>query len=168
MEWHGTGQPDGKVDFSDFTKADLKEFLRINGPVRMALTAILPESKKLRGWVEGALIPLVTFYQEGMSHRSSADCERVREWLKLEFNGTIVEVNGKAVRVAQSTKGKRALAAFAERVLDWMTENYAPPAEALDSEQYKVWRDTIYLIPGGPDNYLDHLVERGILKANNT
>ena len=66
-------------------------------------------------------------------------------------------------KVAKSTKGRAALNPFVERVMDWLTENYAPPAEALDSERFKVWRDTIYP-SGGPDNFIDYLVTINVLK----
>ena len=42
-------------------------------------------------------------------------------------------------------------------------ENYQPPAQALDPERFKEWRDTIF--PAlGPDNYTDYLVSVGILR----
>ena len=30
-----------------------------------------------------------------MDHRNTDDCEKVREWLKQEFNGELVVINGK-------------------------------------------------------------------------
>ncbi len=67
--------------------------------------------------------------------------------------------------VAKSTKGRAALNPFVERVLDWMNDNYAPPAEALDPERFKVWRDTIFSF-GGPATYIDYNIETGILRRN--
>ena len=51
---------------------------------------------------------------------------------------------GKNHRIAKSTKGREALQPFLERVIEWLQENYAPPAEALDPEQFKAWRDTVF------------------------
>ncbi len=80
-----------------------------------------------------------------------------------EMNGEMVAISGKTHVVAKSTRGRVALNPFVERVIDWLAENYAPPAEALDPERYKTWRDTIFP-HGGPDNYIDYLQEINLLK----
>jgi hypothetical protein len=76
----------------------------------------------------------------------------------------MIKIGDRMHIVGKSTKGRAVLKAFVERVIDWLTENYNPPAEALDPEKYKSWRDTIYP-DGGPDNYMDYLVAIGILKT---
>ena len=88
----------------------------------------------------------------------------MREWLKLEFNSEMVRVNGFGNRIAKSTKGRDALQPFLERVIEWLQENYAPPPEAINPEEYKVWHDTIFPY-GGADNYIDYLCERRILTS---
>ena len=103
------------------------------------------------------MIPLITFYQEGMDHRSAEDRHRVREWCKEEFNGEMVELGGKVHRIAKTTKGRDQLQPFLERVLAWVMENYEPPPEALNPDGYKTWRDTVFPF-GGPDNYIDYLL----------
>jgi len=148
--------------FSDWTKAKLKEYIKANPGAPFVLKPILPESSSMRGFFEGAICPLVAFYQEGMDHKNSEDIRTVREWLKIEFNGTVVEIKGKLHTVAQSTKYKLNQG-FLERVLDYIIENYAPPIEALDTNGYKDWKARIYPY-GGPDNYIDYLVEINILK----
>jgi hypothetical protein len=50
--------------------------------------------------------------------------------------------------------------------MDWLVENYQPPAQALDVEEFKNWRDTIFP-SGGPDNYIDYLREIGVLNRAN-
>ena len=75
-----------------------------------------------------------------------------------------MEIGGRVQRVGKTTKGRPVLNLFVERVIDWLTENYAPPQEALDPEKYKNWRDTIFPF-GGPANYIDYLVEIRVLKA---
>src|SRR5688572_7716093 len=122
MEFHCTGTPEGKLQFgSDYSREKFKEFLRIEGPVRLTIAADLPESSKLRRWYEGGVVPLLCFYQEGMDHRNGEDRRKMREWLKEEFNGEMVEVGGKVHRVAKSTKGRGVLNPFVERVIDWAT-----------------------------------------------
>ena len=63
------------------------------------------------------MIPLVAYYQVGMNYRNADDCRKVREWLKLEFNGELVwikEKEGRAVphKIGKSTKGREALQPF--------------------------------------------------------
>lgn len=157
----GRFRADGGLDFGSYTKMNLKKFMKENPGMPFELKPIFAESDKQRGWFEGALVPLVTFYQEGMDYRNSKDNQKVREWLKLEFNGEMIEVGGKVHRVAKTSKN--ALQPFLERVTDWLIENYAPPMEALDPEKYKHWKAAVFPY-GGPDNYLDYLLELKILK----
>jgi hypothetical protein len=86
----------------------------------------------------------------------------VREWLKAEFNGELVVIDHKVLGIGKSTKGREALNAFPERVIGWLIDNYAPPAEALDAKKFKVWRDTIFPT-GVEDNYIDYLKSIGTL-----
>lgn len=155
----------GKITLgSDLNRERVREWCAKNEGARIELKPILPESGKLRRYFEGAIVPLVTFHQEGRSHTDGRDLEVVREWLKVEFNGEIVELEGKAHKIGKSTKGA-ALKGFVERVLDWVVENYAPPVETLEPAKWKKWRDEVYPIPGGADNFIDYLVEIGLLKA---
>jgi hypothetical protein len=163
MEFNCTGTSEGIMQFSsDYSRASFKEFLRTNGPVRLTITPELPESAKMRRWYEGAVVPLITFYQDGLDHRSGEDRRKVREWLKGEFNGEMVEIGGKIHTVAKTTKGRETFNPFVERVVGWLEDNYAPPAEALDPEKYKHWKAAIYP-HGGPETYIDYLVELNIL-----
>jgi hypothetical protein len=131
-------------------------FVKENPRVPWKLSPMLPESGKQRRFLEGAVIPLVTFYHEGFDHHDNEDRHRVREWLKEEFNGEMVELGGKVHRIAKTTKGRDQLQPFLERVLAWVMENYEPPPEALNPDAYKTWRDTVFPY-GGPDNYIDYL-----------
>ncbi len=158
----GRFRPDGGLEFSDYTKASLKRYIKENPGMPFQLKPVFAESSRQRGWFEGALVPLVTFYQEGMDYRNSKDNEKVREWLKLEFLGEMVTVHNKVHKVAQSTSQKLNLG-FLERITDWLIENYAPPIEAMDAEKYKHWRDTIYPY-GGPEDYIGYLLELKIIK----
>ena len=139
------------------------DFVKKNPGLPWKLEALITESKKQRGFFEGALVPLVAFYQEGMSHQKTEDLHRVREWLKLEFTSEGVMVGGKLQRVAKSSKGSHALRLLVERTVEWLEENYQPPVEALDGKSFKHWRDTVFPY-GGPADYISYLCEVGILK----
>lgn len=166
-EWHGTGEADGRITLGPIIKADFRQYLKDNGPCEIKICAVLPESNKMRRWYEGGLVPLIAFYQEGMDHNKSEDRLKVREWLKMEFNGEMVEVAGKAQLIARSTKGRAVFNPFVERVQDWFLENYDPPLEAMDPKKWKHWRDTVFPY-GGPRTYIDYLIEIGVLKTNKT
>ena len=127
---------------SIYQSEQFRQYCKENDGQRLLIVSITPESKEQRKYFEGAIIPLITHYQVGLDHRNYADCEKVRDWLKVEFNGDIVSVNGKAHLVAQSTKGKLQ-EGFLERVMDWLIENYAPPTEAVLPDAYKKWRDEL-------------------------
>ena len=159
----GRFKADGGLDFGTYTLMYLKKYIKENPNAPFELKPILPESKKQRNFFEGAIVPLITFYQEGMDYRNSNDQKKVRDWLKIEFLGDLVVVGGKTHRVAQSTSQKLNLG-FLERVETWLIENYAPPMEALDPKKYKHWRDAIFPY-GGADNYLEYLLELGIIQT---
>lgn len=162
MEFQCRGFPDGVLKFEPYHRARLKQFLAENPGAPLKLVPILPESRKQRRFLEGGIIPLVAYYQEGMNHRSSNDRERVREWLKEEFNGELINIAGIVHKVGKSTKGHEALNAFMERVVAWLVENYQPPKEAIDPAKYKHWRDAIFPYEGS-NNYIDYLISIGIL-----
>lgn len=149
---------------SDFTRRLFKDFLKKNAGARVRVELELPESRKMRGYLEGGIVPLICYYQEGMDHHNPDDIRKVREWLHCEFNSEMVVVAGKVRTVPKSTKGRKELNAFMERVMDWLQENYAPPAEAINPENYKKYRDEIRPFEDCPENYIDFLIETKVLK----
>ena len=158
MEFIARITPDGGFNLGARNSAMFDDFVKKNPTIPWRLAPVLPESDKQRRFLEGAVIPLVAFYQEGFDHHSHEDCRKVREWLKEEFNGELVELGGKIHRIAKTTKGRDQLQPFLERVIIWVMEQYAPPEEALNPDAYKVWRDTIFPY-GGPTNYIDYLCD---------
>ena len=123
MEFTCRVSKDGGMDFSDRDRVYFNQYLKANPGVVLKITPVFPESNKQRRFLEGAVIPLVTFYQQGMDYRNSDDNRKVREWLKQEFNGELVWVKEpkkgtKAVKIGKSTKGRDALQKFLERVMD--------------------------------------------------
>ena len=157
IPFYAIATKDGGFDVgSDYNRARVKQWLKDHAGTRLKFEAMTPESNKQRRFFEGAVVPLVAFYQEGMSHTNTDDLRKVREWLKIEFNGEFISIKGKSVKVAKSTKGELNRG-FLERVQDWMEENgYA--VEVLNPKEYEHWRDAIFPY-SGPDNYIDYLVE---------
>lgn len=149
---------------TDYNRRSVKQWCAENEGARIEIKPVLPESRKMRGYLEGGLIPLATFYQEGLDHRDWRDVHKMRDWLKAEFNSDYLEINGKAHLVTKTTAGRESLKRFTENVLDWLIENYAPPRQAVDPKYYKHWRDTVFPF-GGPGNYIDYLVETKIIKV---
>lgn len=160
--FRGRFKMDGGLDFGSQTLRLLKIFIKKNPNMPFELKPIFPESKDQRGWFEGGLVPLIAYFQEGMDHHNNEDLRKVREWLKIEFNGDLVVLGGKSVKVGKTTK-RKLNQGFLERVTDWLIENYSPPVEAMDPVKYQDWKDRIYP-QGGPDNYLDYLEKIGLLK----
>jgi hypothetical protein len=166
MEYTARVTKDGAMDFGQRNHGYFKQWLKDNPGAVIKITNVLPESDKQRAFFEGAVVPLVAWYQQGMDYRSSDDLRQVREWLKLEFNADVVWIKGQRYKVGKSTKGREVLGPFLERVVEWLMENYDPPAEAIDPEQFKWWRDTIF--PTGEcDHYLEYLNAKGVLKHPN-
>jgi hypothetical protein len=161
MEFVFRVSKDGGMDFGERNRVYFKQYLASNAGALCKITPVLPESNKQRRFLEGAIIPLVTYYQDGLNHRDAADRAKVREWLKLEFNAESVNVAGEVHKIPKSTRGREALNKFLEAVVEWLQDNYAPPVEALDPASFKLWRDTVM---DGPDNYIDWLVSTGVLK----
>jgi len=155
---------DGRLSMPNVVaRGRFQKWISENEGARVEITPVLSESGKLRRYFEGAVVPLVAFFQEGMDHTNRHDLERVREWLKLEFNGEFVDIGGTVHRYGMSTSGREVLTPFVERVQDWIVENYAPPVEALNPEKYKYWRSAVYP-HGGPSTYIDYLVSLNLLK----
>src|ERR1700761_9479412 len=112
MEWLCRITKDAGMEFGERNRTIFKRFLTDNPGMVLKITPVLPESNKQRRFLEGAVIPFVAYYQEGMDHRNTDDLRLVREWLKEEFNGHTVIIAGKAHLVPKSTKGREALQAF--------------------------------------------------------
>jgi len=148
---------DGKLNLgSEYNRGRLQMRLKQGG--RGHIYFDLPESNQQRRFYEGAILPLYTFFQEGMDYRNWEDVKRVREWLAQEFNGQMVYVKGKPRIIGQSTKGNKALNTMCEKIIDDLVENYGIDQEAvLNPVAYQKWRDEVFPF-GGPDNYIDVLL----------
>lgn len=163
MEFHARITHTAGLNFGERNRGIFLQFMKKNPGLLLLITPMFPESKKQRAYLEGAIFPLVTYYQENLDHHEAEDVRAVREWLKQEFNGKMITVDGRQKIVAQTTRGRENLQPFLEKVVTWLMDNYSPPQEALDPKNYKQWRDTV-MPTEGPENYIDYLVQRNILK----
>jgi len=98
------------------------------------------ESKELRGFFEGAIVPVWYYLNPLAGWKSFADA---RDNIKLEFNGrTIRDRNAREIRIAKSTMmSTLQWEKFIGRIMDYFKENgmlqwYPDPTD------YKLWRDT--------------------------
>lgn len=161
-KFNGRFKKDGGLEFGPYIRVALKNFIKANPGMPFELLPVMPESNKQRRFFEGAICPLVVFYQEGMDHHNNKDIEKVRDWLKMEFNAELVEIGGKIHKIAKSTKN-RLNQGFLDRVMDYIMDNYNPPNEAVDPNKYKYWKDVVFPY-GGPENYIDYLLELKLLR----
>jgi len=137
---------------SDHTRKRFQQEARERDWPRAEISFVTPESRKMRSFLHGSVIPMIVWHQHGMDHQSSKDCDAVFEWMKEEF-GEWVTVAGRAKRVSASSRGR--LREFTQRVIDWgMEQGY--PMELCDPDGYRKWHDEIYSF-GGPDSYLLYL-----------
>jgi hypothetical protein len=151
----------GQVSFYEGDTEKWNKFKKFNEGKRIHISLIEEESMRRRRMFEGAVVPLLTFFQEHYDHRNNEHRKLVRSWLQEEFCPEIVEVNGITKKVGGSTKNKLGGEdQLVETVKNYMAENYGiNPDLVLNTKHYEDWRDTIYPFDlGGPDNYIDYLV----------
>lgn len=160
----GQSDPEGTGALSlgsDYNRARFKDFLKKHPGIRLKIDPYTPESRKQRGFFEGAIVPFVTFFQDNLDYNDTDDLKRVRHWLKTEFNGGFLVIGGKSIKVPKSSKGELNRGLL-ERIMDWCGEQ-GYPVDLLNPEDYKDWRDRIYAT-GGPGTYMDYLVECGKIR----
>ena len=150
---------EGRLSVSTRELVRMKDFA--GSPVE--ISPILPESRKMRGWFEGGLVPYYAFLH-GMNWKSRNDIEAARWDIKDEFYSETRIINGKRKRIPKSTKGRKAIREVTEKLLDYYAEN-GYISDATDPEKYKYWRDVVLTQdPTAPDNFIDWLIETGALK----
>lgn len=161
MTFTATAHGEGLKLTNETVRGSFKRFLKENQGIRIRLEPIMPESKNQRGFFEGAIVPLFCFYQEGMDYHNGDDLRKVRGWLKMEYNSEYALINGKAHKVEKSTRGELNRG-FLLRVMDGMADN-GYQVEVLNPEDFKKWKKDVRP-HGGPDNYIDYLLDIGKLK----
>lgn len=154
---------DGGMEFSDYTRAKFKKFLKENPGMRLAIEPQTPESRNQRAFYHGAVIVLWA-YLDGNDWRDGETLNQYHEIAKREFNGEIIVVHGEPHKVAKSTKGMLNKG-YLERVIDHLVENYGiDPAMVLNPELYKKFRDEIYPMTSKYDTFIDYMVDLKLLK----
>lgn len=157
---------DGRLSLgSEYNASRFRDDLKKNSGARYRIERLTPESREMRGFFEGAVVPLCCYYQEGMDHRNNEDIKTMRSILKLEFCGKDVLFDGKIHRVEDTSKGAKKLKKLIEDTIDWLNDQ-GGQVEVLNPNEYKKWRDTIFPFASEqePDNYIDFLVTQKILK----
>jgi len=152
----------GKLRMSDYNADRFRKDLKNNPGARYKIERLTPESKEQRGFYHGGVLSLWAFLND-LDHKDSNIIEELHHYAKKEFNGMIIILEGKKKKVGKSTKGILNTG-YIEKVIEYLEENYAiDRATMLNPEEYKRWRDEI--APYSKiDNYIDFLVEQGILK----
>lgn len=154
---------EGKLDFgSDRANIDWQKFKDAHEGELMEIKPYFPESKKQRGWFEGAMVRTLTYFHEELDYRKSSDCKIMHEWLKQEFNGEAVTVNGKTHIRGKSSKGLLNKE-FGERVLNYYIDQ-GYPIEAINHERYKDWKNRLSITEKW-NSYIDYLVDLKILPS---
>ena len=163
MEFQGRYKKDG-FDF-DKNRDRILRHAEFNIGKRFILSDFIPESKKQRGFFEGAIIPLWV-YLDGYDHKDSIKLKQYHDYAKQEFNPEFMLINGKSVKMGASTKGKlNGDDGIIEKTIDNLESNYGiSRIEVLDPKKYKHWKDKVFPY-GGPDDYIDYLVETVKLKV---
>lgn len=152
----------GKLSFgSAENRHRFQLFLDNNIGVRFRIDPYTPESSKQRRWFEGALIPFLTYFQDNLDWRDTEDLAKVRDWVKIEFNGQFITLHGKANKVPKSTRNQLNRGLI-ERIMDWAAEQ-GYPTDLLLPEKYKDWHDRIRPYEG-PPTFIEYLEETSELK----
>jgi hypothetical protein len=154
---------DGGMGFGDRERVVFKRFLADNPGTLLKISPMLPESKKQRKFLHGAVIPLWA-YLDGKDYRSHEVLAAMHEIAKIEFNGEIVEVGGRPVKIGKSTRGE-ALRGYVERIIAHLEEQYGIDAsQVLDPNQYKYFMEALFM-HGQYEDYVSYLIAEGRLKA---
>lgn len=124
-------------------------------PATLVVDIQVKESKKMRRFFEGAMVPYFCTLMHIFDRKNPDDVEKVRELLKQEFGGEVTPTfSGGVTKVCITSKGK--LREILDSANQYLMENgYAVP----DPELYKRWRDVL-LREGG--DYLDWLIKNNL------
>jgi hypothetical protein len=153
---------DGGFNFGDHERVRFKQYLRDHPDALLKISPVLPESRKLRRFYHGAVLPLWAFL-DGKDYRSADVLADLHEVAKLEFNGHLIEVGGKPFKIGKSTRDG-ALRGYVERVIEYLMESYGvDPSQVLNPEQYKYFMQAVFM-HGQYEDYISYLIAEGRLK----
>lgn len=153
--WNGRG-----LDFGSRTK-ELREFCEKNPKTPFMLTALLPESRKMRNFYHGAVLRLWA-YLDGADYKDWHVVHDYEDIAKLEFCPEVKRGGGKNYIVPGSTKGK--LGEVIEKVIEMLEDQYGiDRLIVLNPKDYKDFINRVYA-DGDYDTYIEYLKARKLLK----
>jgi len=162
MEFLARISQDGGLNFGDHEKVRFKQYLRDHSDALLKISPVLPESRKLRRFYHGAVLPLWAFL-DCKDYRSAEVLADLHEVAKVEFNGHIIEVGGKPFKIGKSTRDG-ALREYVERVIEYLVDSYGiDPSQVLDPDKYKYFVQAIFM-HGQYEDYISYLIAEGRLK----
>jgi hypothetical protein len=134
---------------------ELKALLNDNPNTPLRLTVLLPESRAMRKFYQGAVLHLWA-YLDGKNHKDWRVVKQYEKLAKIEYAGEIFITHGRTYKMPGSTRGK--LDEITEKVICMLEEEYGiERMKVLDPEHYKDFRDRIY--PAGEyDTYIEYLI----------
>lgn len=146
----------GGIHFSDYTHKLFTDYLKKNEGARLEIKTVLPESRSMRKFYHGAVLPMWC-YLDGGDYRNGDILEQYHEVAKQEFLPRMVVVDGKRYKIGSSTKNSLKL--IIERLIEYLEENYGiDRGKVLNPDHYKEFRDTIFM-DGKYDDYISYLIE---------
>lgn len=143
---------------SDFHRAKLNDYVHKNGECRAIVEILTPESKKLRGYVMGGLLPLAV-YLDGGDYEDDDVCDFYFEEYKKEFTPEYQIFKGERKLKGASSKGRKALKNFAEKLLDYLEEQHGIEygSKVTSPTEFKNFRDKIYPYELQYKNWIDYI-----------
>lgn len=156
---------DNKFELTDYWRIQIRKAVKDNGaPIRAEIQTLLPESRKMRGYVMGCLIPLLV-YLDGNEYKDSKTCDRYFEHYKKEFTPELLKINGKIHTFGASSKGAKSLNVFAEKLQDYLSEHYSIGYDnkVISPDFYKEWRDNFSM--ESVDTFIEYCEKLKLIKV---
>lgn len=157
---------DNKFELTDYWRIQIRKAVKDNGaPIRAEIQTLLPESRKMRAYVMGSLIPLLV-YLDGNDYKDGDVCDWYFEHYKKEFTPCLLKVHGKIETFGKSSKGSKALGIFAEKLQDYLSEHYAIgyDSKVISPDFYKEWRDTFSM--ESTDTFIEYCEKLKLTRNN--
>lgn len=157
-----------KFEVSEYVRKQLKQAVTDAGrPLRATVDLITPESRNLRKYVMGCLVPLLV-YLDGNDYRSSKICDYYFEYYKKEFTPEVLKINGKIETFGKSSKGSKALGLFCEKLQDYLHDQHGiyHDSKAVNPEEYKKFRDEIFPFDTSYEDWIDYCIKCGFIRKN--
>jgi hypothetical protein len=159
----------GGLIISPYNRATMEAFFKdpANEGIIVSVQSRTPESRQVRGFYHGAVLPLWA-YLNGLDYRDSKVLAFMHEHAKREFNSEIIFIDGKEIKRGKSTAGilnenDKQNSGYLERVITYLEENYGiDRMKVLNPEHYKDFKDRVYSV-GEYEDYIAYLESLGFL-----